>query len=488
MCYSMIIVDDERIIREGLKKFIQKLDCGFCVQEIFEDGKEAIEYLQVHPVDLVITDICMNEVNGLEVAEYVQGHLPDTEMLILSGYRDFEYAQQAMSCGVTRYLLKPVKNAEIVEILDNVRRRLDEKKRLKNVLFQYDELLDQARKQFFVDFMLGAATMSEDGDSIFQTLNFKYPANEIYSSVLHIHWPEKFFEEIWKCEKNRIQTAVLNFFSSRDNHVFAMVTEKEKFLIFSATDTVAADINNLRRWTKETFRTDVDVQIIFTCKGLEGLKDYKLSMQENVPQNTVENERRMLLCTYLNLGMYKQGRELFLELSDSAENTEAEAEKLIRLICEKAYKAGEQIDCERYCRHLHNGFQTPEEVFDSFCEYFCITKNEDELITKIKEYVQANYAMDISLESVAAKVYLHPVYLSRFFKQHVGENFSDYLFRVRMTNAITLLKSNRYKIYEISRMVGYKSSKYFSKQFKNYTGYIPKNYCRIMWGINAYDD
>lgn len=489
MSYSMIIADDERIIREGLKKFIQKLDCGFHVQEVFEDGKEAIEYLRENPVDLVLTDICMTEVNGLEIARYVRENLPDTEMVILSGHRDFEYAQQAISCGVTRYLLKPVKNEEIKEILEGVRGRLDEKMHLKDRLFQYDELLDQVRKQFFVDFMFGAAKASEEWDKDFQALHFGHSAKEIHAAVFRIHWAEEFIEEVWQYGKNRIQTAVLNFFSSRDNHIFGMVIEEEQFLIFSDTDTAARDMEELKSWAEETFGTSPCVQLLYTCEGLEGLKDYKrLKSQDDVSQNAVKAERRMLLCTYLNFGMYEQAKELFLELLESAENAEEEAEEMLRLICENASKVGAQMDYARYCQRLRDGIETRAEVFDSFCKYFNIARKEDKLITKIKEYVQNNYAMDISLESAAAKVYLHPVYLSRFFKQHVGENFSDYLFSVRMTNAITLLKSNRYKIYEISRMVGYKSSKYFSRQFKNYTGYTPKAYCRIMWNINAYDE
>lgn len=196
MCYSLIIVDDERIIREGLKKYIEKLDCGFCVKELFEDGKEAIEYLSEHEVDLVITDICMTETDGLEVAAYIKNNLPDTEVVILSGYRNFEYAQKAISCGVTRYILKPVKKAEIAEILKSVRQCLDEKKHIKDVIFQYDEMLAQVRKQFFVDYMLGVSENGEAGGYIFSPLHFSVKPEEIYSSVLKVSWQESFIEEV----------------------------------------------------------------------------------------------------------------------------------------------------------------------------------------------------------------------------------------------------------------------------------------------------
>lgn len=482
----MIIVDDERIIREGLKKYIQKLDCGFCVEAVFEDGKEAIEYLEAHETDLVITDICMTEINGLEVAAFVRQNMPDTEVIILSGYRNFEYAQQAISYGVTRYLLKPVKNAEISEILGSVRECLDEKKHIKDVVFRYDEMLSQVRNQFFVDYMLGAAKTAGEGSDIFEPLRFDIRYDEIYAAVIYVHWHESFVEDIWQYGKNRIQSAVLNFYSCRENHVFGMVTDEEQFLILSSGDTAEQDAEELRKWAEESFGSAPEVRIIYTCKGLEGLKSYKtLNFEGNAAGETVENERRILLCTYLNLGMYEQAKELFSELAEAAAGREDE---LVRLICDNASKVGVQMDADRYIRRLRSGTEKCGDVFDSFYKYFSTARCEDKLITKIKEYVQSNYAQDISLESVAERVYLHPVYLSRFFKQQVGENFRDYLFSVRMTNAITLLKKNTYKIYEISRMVGYKSSKYFSRQFKGYTGYTPKNYCRVMWNLNVRDE
>ncbi len=492
MCYSMIIVDDERIIREGLKKYIEKLDSGFCVKELFEDGKEAIEYLSEHEVDLVITDICMTEIDGLEVAAYIKNNLPDTEVVILSGYRNFEYAQKAISCGVTRYILKPVKKAEIAEILKSVRQCLDEKKHIKDVIFQYDEMLAQVRKQFFVDYMLGVSENGGAGEDIFSPLHFSVKPEEIYASVLKVSWQESFIEEVWQYGKDRIKAAVLNFFSCQPGYVFAMAVEDERFLVLSSGSKAEWEAEELKLRAKELFGTAPDVEIIYSCKGLYGLENYKkLSEGKSVASDAVENERRMLLCTYLNLGMFKQAKELFSELCESGDGASAQGmreKELIELVCENAQKAGVEMDPERYLRRLREKTESPGEVFESLAKYFSMARSEDKLIKKIREYVQANYAMDISLESVAEKVYLHPVYLSRFFKQQVGENFRDYLFSVRMTNAITLLKKNTYKIYEISRMVGYKSSKYFSRQFKSYTGYTPKNYCRIMWNINVRDE
>lgn len=144
------------------------------------------------------------------------------------------------------------------------------------------------------------------------------------------------------------------------------------------------------------------MKIVYTCRGLENLRDYKkLSRAEADSTNSVENERRILLCTYLDLGMYKQAKELFIELLESSDNSEAAEKQLLRLICENASKVGVKMDAEQYFRRLREGVETQSDVFESICRYFKTARSEDKMITKIKEYVQANYAADISLETVA---------------------------------------------------------------------------------------
>ncbi len=123
-------------------------------------------------------------------------------------------------------------------------------------------------------------------------------------------------------------------------------------------------------------------------------------------------------------------------------------------------------------------------------DQFVLQQNEDAslMIDLARDYIEENYGRDISLEDVANHVFLSPGYFSRFFKQQTGENFSDFLIRVRINHAIRLLQDRKYKIYEISSMVGYSSSQYFNRQFRQVTGYSPKEYCRIVLKDGGADD
>lgn len=128
--YHIIIADDENITRESIVEFFDWNTMGFEVVAQFEDGSDAIAYLESRETDLVISDVCMYEVSGLELAQYVSEHCPRTKMVMLSGFREFDYARQAMQYGAKDYLLKPIDKEELCATLARIRAELDEERRM----------------------------------------------------------------------------------------------------------------------------------------------------------------------------------------------------------------------------------------------------------------------------------------------------------------------------------------------------------------------
>lgn len=121
--YKVFLVEDETIIRKGLKQLIEGVIGGYQVVGEADNGKTALEALKTVRPDLLITDIRMNEMNGLEMIKRLRAHYPDLYVLILSGYADFEYAKQAIKHGISDYLLKPVDRVELMQALDSFKRR-----------------------------------------------------------------------------------------------------------------------------------------------------------------------------------------------------------------------------------------------------------------------------------------------------------------------------------------------------------------------------
>ena len=109
-------------------------------------------------------------------------------------------------------------------------------------------------------------------------------------------------------------------------------------------------------------------------------------------------------------------------------------------------------------------------------------RSDEVVIQKAKQFISEHCQEDISLDEVAESVFLTPVYFSRFFKEKTGENFSKFVTRMRMEKAIDMFRHGKYKIYEVAKLVGYKNAKYFSKLFKEYTGFLPREYIRTVLG------
>ena len=123
--YKLLIAEDEKIIRNGLAKGIPWSDIGFEVVKLAENGQKAIDYIRENPVDVVMLDIKMPVMDGLTVSEILNREFPDIKIVILSGYAWFEYAQKAMHWGASEYLLKPVKNSEIITVMSGIKQKLD---------------------------------------------------------------------------------------------------------------------------------------------------------------------------------------------------------------------------------------------------------------------------------------------------------------------------------------------------------------------------
>lgn len=146
--YNLIIVDDEETIRNGLREYIDWNSIGFEVVGTFEDGADAIEYLQQAHVDAVFTDIQMYQVSGIELAKYVKDHFPKIKVVALSNYRDFDYVKQSMVLNVCDYILKPIDMDEVLTTFRKVYELLErDQRRTKNIdVFSADTLADVTQK------------------------------------------------------------------------------------------------------------------------------------------------------------------------------------------------------------------------------------------------------------------------------------------------------------------------------------------------------
>ncbi len=527
--YKIIIVDDEEIMREGLINLVDWKALGFEIVAQFEDGDEALEYLKINRVDVLLTDIKMTFVSGLDLARYINDHKLSTKVVLISGYEDFEFARQAVSYNVVQYMLKPISLRDIQSVFSKIRLEMDTEKesmkRQDDKQKKYIELLAATRAQFFMDLVLGALRNPDELKKRLQLLDVDIdPENRPCCLwVASIYKYEDFLDKHWDYGSDAFYKAIGNMFCvDKDSLEFQFINGREgrfKILIIGSpglsqnvfTQFIEDHINNAGVNTKKM----LGIELFEHCKYIfENLCDLAINMDISKKSwSQTENGSSVELNVEVQEHLLDQQKLLMTHIRDG--NRES-AFSLMDLILEEIrplrmehIQSFLDIFFNTLFRQLQkNEIYISEDIkaewtdlnkldlntFEEIKQYLLMRldtimhkakdgeKQSDHTITShIKEYIRENYSKDITLENVADHVFLSPVYVSRLFKEKTGENFSDYLIRIRIEQALVLLKEPRLKVYEVGHLIGYKSTKHFYKIFKQYHGCTPTEYRKNLY-------
>ena len=203
--YKIVIADDEKIIRMGLKNVVDWEELGFEISEIFADGQEVIEYLDYMTPDVILTDIKMSHVSGLDVARFVFEQKLPCKVVLISGYQEFELAVQGMKYGAEDYLLKPTNVENIIETFMKLKKQLDatreKREKEKAERERMDEAIPILEERFFADLVLGGVVDSEE--YIKSRINILYPELDVENSVclladITIRDFDHFMNDVWE--------------------------------------------------------------------------------------------------------------------------------------------------------------------------------------------------------------------------------------------------------------------------------------------------
>lgn len=368
---KVLLADDEWIIREGLKQSIAWENYGLQLIGAASNGIEAIEMVKLERTDILITDIRMPGVSGLELIELVQKENPNIKTIILTGYSEFSYAQQAIKLGINDFLLKPVREEELEAIVK--------------------KLVTQIKKE----------EMEKEETTKLHLMNFI---------------------------KGRMETP--------SNSIIQLVKNWTNFAIV-CWEGVGIDSTHLHH----------------QLDSLDLFHSYQISANNSGGEYifySIGNQERMI--TEVNTLFEKM--KLFGGCSEVQDEVG---------LLQTMYKQAE-IAINRSKNEKHYGcmfFDTQASLFN---------------IDHVLDYIQQNYRESISLQEIAAKLFISDSYFSRMFKQYTGKKFIDYLTEIRVNKAKELLIHTPLKTNEISRLVGYNDQRYFSQIFKKMTNFTPTEY------------
>ncbi len=531
--YTILIVDDELIHRKGLSNMIKKLRPAYEVYES-KNGKEALDFINTNSIDIVFTDIKMPIMDGLALIEDVVGRLDKIKMIILSGYRYFDYAQKAVSLGAFDYLLKPIREEKIVEMLVKVEKSIEEdlikirekEKLLKQldsifpVYFEHqmngwvngylrDAQLDEIRQVFPYK---GIGTVIAVFISRYETVD----KNNINQNIDKIKQDIKYYMER---TLDDIGHSISFFLEDKKEVMVSILNTRDNVDMLSETN--IAKFNKLISTIKTLYELDVTIAIGDQCKNIfNDVKtsfeqaalalSYKfyygigkvifysnichnighqlidISKQEKALRESIRQMKSDEALSNIN-GIFQKIKENRYPLPQQF------IENMIHLTLNLVLMVQDLVDEENYNElviDIQKQLNSCEEydelrskVTDLLLRIINMLEDTKEnkheaVMQRCMQYIKQHFMEDISLETAADAIYFSPSYFSTCFKKYSGITFSQYLAQLRMQKALELLESSEYKVYEIALKTGYKDDKYFYRVFKKEHGITPDEYRR----------
>ena len=525
---KVLIVDDEANICSLIRNLVdwEGLNLEYAAERY--NGQDALEYIRESKPDIVITDVRMPEMDGLELLKKASSLYRDAiSFIIISGYKQFDYAYEAIKHGVVDFLLKPINGDELNATLKRLilMREGVAPGALPEAL-ERDHIL---KKQFLINLLYGTESIKKgDIARINAEYRYKFKEERFLACAVQIDNAENMGQV-----KPSVMAKLTEQYTGRlAKYCFDAGHFLQNNTIWFILNYPAENSNDIRSVFNPLF-SELKGQVknyplvqLTLCLGTEedfaGMAKSMGAAQNAMRGRAILGSDRIIdysvyeaqpLAKWSGDDKYREGVERAAELVDKIEMLRiidyyfAEAapgpEVPPHLILERHESMLRYILAQLYTRHAPRDMENVDwdatlinydlcnnakklvefikkTVGDAFDKVLEIKLTQESKIVKvIKQYVEQNYAEQITLEDVSRHVFLSPSYCGTLFKKETGELFSKHLTRVRMEKAKEMLKGYNYSVKEIADIVGFKDFRYFSKLFKNYVGVKPTDYRKL---------
>lgn len=533
--FRVVIIDDEALVRVGLKSLINWEAAGFEIVGEAANGQQGLELVLKERPDIVITDIKMPILSGIEMIEQIQAVNNGIKYIVLSGYDEFHLVKQAMKLGIEEYMVKLELEPEVLKgLLESIADKIklervenDKKNRYEMHLRVNKPVM---REEFFKKLISRLITKPEEISESAAYLDINLNENRLVCASIKIN-NRNMFESMQKEDLQLLDFSVINVVEEIVNDVFTGYAFKwdagEYTVIFSyeedagsknlavETDKMA---DRLIRMLKKYFNLSVSIGLSQVYKGLTQMdKAYRESYQAVSRSFFSGNEKVLYFSTQKDskpemskIEIFSQREELVkaLELNDveaiqdifgniaAALDSPQITEKAVYDACfQLAYLiSGSISDGEELLKQVMEDDSVYESIFklnslekikswvEGLGRNLCqgMLKNNDQqtrrLVTKAKKYINEHYTQDIKMTYLADRLNISASYFSTIFRKETGLCFTDYVTEVKISHAKKLMVQSDLKIYQISDMLGYENSNYFSRVFKKVTGLTPTEF------------
>ncbi len=518
--YKLLIVDDEDLALEGLANYVDWRQLGYEVVGLAHNRREALQILSEEEIDVILSDIELDPGDsGLDLLEEAQRLYPQLHSVILSAHNNFDYARRALHCQAFDFLTKPVQFSVLEDCFKRLWSQLEadaEKARQKAEYWRLkrSQLLNGLAKEAAEPCMLEEARKL--GLELGRCLLFRLRVKRAEGSGASLE--EQFQErlESWYGELRKTAQGAVD--GGLQTHILGFVNSVSEYSFLCPSHSPAEDLlwaEKLGERLVERFGPELRVGLSLPFVGLAQLHqayqqagralDYALLRQRRPLLSYAQVQELLCDSDLLSPELEQRIQEALTNkdieglrglLDAELQRLSSNPEKINYLY---VFGIEFQLLIDRYLtnylptaqslnRHQHlRDFLLQDELpgirrklldfLDELSPLILQARpNQGQTVSDIKQYLQEHYSEAISLQVLAQHFFLHPNYLSKLFLEKTGQNFVDYLSQLRIHHARRLLAETELKIYDIAPMVGYESSKYFSKLFKELVGLSPRDY------------
>lgn len=482
----VLIVEDEKIIRKGIKKMVQ--NSGVPVDAIIEcsNGQAALEVLQNQYVEILFTDIRMPKMDGIELVREIQKLEHKPLIAAISGYDSFSYAVELMRMGVREYILKPVDQNKIKEILEKFNEEINRNKEKDNefikifyqqlkllmlnnsigpqeaevIVKQYNHLFSNSK------YVVCCAPKSNTVD--YQNKHYFFINDVADSDIFIVSVENKHYLLMNELKDKYVGISSPHFGLKMLKYAYEEAINARKLAFLTSKEKVEYQEGLMGRYSTEE-KVDLDdsdglnsdlMQAIAQRIGADKIKN-AIKQIEGLKYDTIRGKYTVdALMMNMNL-LLDNIMDLYKNILDTKEDTHINLKDML------SYPSIEEYFAEFSCWIRRIG----EEINIQFDGY----KNKHKVQIAI-EYIQENYDKDLNMAMVSNYISMNYSLFSQVFKQYTGCNFVDYLKTLRINEAKRLLEETDLRVNEISQKVGYNRGKHFMKIFKSICGVSPSEY------------
>lgn len=522
--YKIFLVEDEIVVRESIRDSIPWEETEFIFAGEASDGEIALPLIQKILPDILITDIKMPFMDGLELSSFVKKTMPQVRIIMISGYQEFDFAKQAISIGIEEYVLKPVDSKELLNVLRKVAKNIEiEKKNLENLEVTNKYIMENAElvKEKVLNEVLMETIPPHLAASQLNTMKINLYSK--HYTVMNIIYD---VNQYWDSDKNMLLNLVIENITNQNANIIKFNRSlREVILIIKGEDPIT--LVNECLFLKEYFLKEAEKLGISTmCIGVGSVQDriQGIALAYKELKNTESSEiviQKYEKILQEELKIMNEDQQMYSKFNDieilealRCESTEGVLdviERYFKKICdirmtsiwsiylairinliyadflmELGENAANIVPKQTSIEEIAVKLDTHEKL-QKYVEEVCLSalgyRNQSrkgsyyEIVENAKKYIEENYSdPDISLNEVSTHIHMSACHFSTIFSHETSTTFIKYLTNIRIKKAKELLQTTNLKSGEIGFIVGYKDPHYFSYIFKKNTDCKPSEY------------